>query len=141
MPERRRHRGEAVVVTTVSDDGVPHHAFLSEDEWGHREDGRVAMALLSRSRTAGNLRARRVASLLSLSGRAPGTAVLRLAGRPRRLRADADRHLFTFDVLREIPARTLPGEAARLVGTLAYERREDPEEARRRRLVEEEILR
>ena len=128
-------------MTTVSDDGAPHHVFLSEDEWRHREDGRVAIALLSRSRTAGNLRARRLASLLALSGGAPSTAVLRLAGRPRKLGADSHRHVFTFEVVREIPARTLPGESARLVGSLAYERRQDAEETRRRKRVEEELSR
>ncbi len=128
-------------MTTVADDGFPHHAFLSEDEWGRRADGRVAIAVLSGSKTAGNLLSRRAATLLSLAGRAPATAALRLRGRPRRLAADAGRTLFVFDVLREIPARSLPGEKARLTGSLAYERLDAAEERSRRRRVKEELSR
>lgn len=128
-------------MTTVSDDGFPHHVFLSEDEWARRDDGRVALALLASSRTAANLRRRGEASLLSLADAAPGTTALLRRGRPRRLASDPARRVFTFDVVREVPARTLPGERAWLTGSLAYERAIEPEDAERRARIQEELQR
>jgi hypothetical protein len=137
----RWHRGEAVVVTTVAEDGTPHHAFHSEDEWARRAGGDVVLALLAESRTGRNLAAGCWATLLTLDGRGPATLLGRLKGKPRRSKADPARLLFVVAVVREIPARVLPGEKARWKGTLAYERLVEPEDSARRKFLSEEVSR
>ena len=126
-------------MTTVSPDGTPHHAFHSEDEWSRRPGGDLVLALLDGSRTSGNLVAGSWATLLTLNGAGPATLLARLKGKPRRCRTDHSRSLYVLRVVREIPARVLPGEEARWKGSLAYERRMVPEESARRKTLSEEV--
>lgn len=140
MPRTSRRRGDVVVLTTVSESGQPHHAFLSDDEVAFRADGRVALSLAAGSRSLGNLEAGRGAALLR-SGGAPGLVTTWIArrGRTRRLAADPARRRLLAAVTGESRAVPLPGESGRLETGLTYSRREDAEEARRRNAAAAEL--
>jgi hypothetical protein len=141
MEGRRKHRGEAVVLTTLSANGFPHHSFLSEDEW-HRPDERtVSIAVLTSSRTAANLLERKLATLLFLAPGEVRTAFLRLRRRPVRLEADAERSRLVLTVRAEVAATTPPGEVARLDRPLQYLRWLEPADKARRKRVKEELTR
>ncbi len=140
MARASLRRGRVFVVTTLSGEGSPHHAFLSEDEVARRDDGRVALSVPGESRTAANLDARRAALLLFWVGRSPRTLALRRRVRGRGSAADPARRLYLLDVVREERPRLLPGESGGFVSGLRYERREGTAERGRRRAVKEELF-
>lgn len=130
--------GEAGVLTTISDEGFPHHCFLSEDEWCELGSG-MRVSLLIASRTVRNLAARPRALMLRVID---GDAVLfRLEasreGTP--MQADPRRASFEFRIVEKTVAKTPPQEKARLTGSLSFEREESREESNRRRRVKEEL--
>jgi hypothetical protein len=139
MDARSKRRGEAVILTTLSANGFPHHSFLSEDEWHRAEDGSVSLAVIASSRTAENLVERRTATLLFLAPDEVRTVFLRLRRRPRPLSADPDRSRFVLAVRAEVVATTPPGEVARLDRPLHYLRWQDRSETARRKRVKEEL--
>ena len=84
MEGRSKRRGEAVVLTTLSANGFPHHSFLSEDEWHRLDDRSVALAVITSSRTAANLVQRRIATLLFLGPHLELASGLVVSRAPRR---------------------------------------------------------
>ena len=139
MDGRSKRRGEAVILTTLSANGFPHHSFLSEDEWHRLDDRRVALAVITSSRTAANLVQRKIATLLFLAPDEVRTDFLRLRGRPRLLASDPARSRFVLTVRAEVVATTPPGEVARLDRPLHYLRWQDRGETARRKRVKEEL--
>jgi hypothetical protein len=139
MEGKSKRRGEAVVLTTLSANGFPHHSFLSEDEWHRLDDRSIALAVIAGSRTAANLQERRIATLLFLAPDEVRTAFLRLRGRPKALASDPDRSRFVLAVRAEVVATTPPGEVARLDRPLHYLRWQDRRETARRKQVKEEL--
>jgi hypothetical protein len=137
----RKHRGEAVILTTLSANGFPHHSFLSEDEWHRTGTGFISLAILTGSRTAANLEKRKIASLLFLAPEEVRTAFLRLRRQPTSLSADPARSQFVLTVRAEVAATTPPGEVARLERPFSYLRWQGPEDALRRKRVKEELKR
>ncbi len=141
MEGRTKRRGEAVILTTLSANGFPHHSFLSEDEWDRADDRSLSLAVITTSRTATNLVERKIATLLFLAPDEVRTTFLRLRRRPRPLSADTDRSHFLLSVRAEVVATTPPGEVARLDRPLHYLRWQDRVETARRRHVKEELAR
>ena len=139
MEGRSKRRGEAVVLTTLSANGFPHHSFLSEDEWHRLDERSITLAILAGSRTAANLVERRIATLLFLAPDEVRTAFLRLRGRPKALSADPARSRFVLTVRAEVVAPAPPGEGARLDHPLHYLRWQDRSETARRRQVKAEL--
>ncbi len=136
---RTKRRGEAVILTTLSANGFPHHSFLSEDEWHRAGDRSISLAVITSSRTASNLVERKIATLLFLAPDEVRTAFLKLRRAPRPLVADPDRSRFVLTIRAEVVATTPPGEVARLDRPLHYLRWQDRHETARRKRVKEEL--
>ena len=137
----RKHRGEAVILTTLSANGFPHHSFVAEDEWQRTDEATIAVAVTASSRTARNLDERRIGTLLFLDPDEVRTAFLRLKGRPGVMAADSSRRRYVFRIRAEVVASTPPGEIARLDRTFSYTRWQGSQEADRRKRVKEELSR
>lgn len=133
-------KGEAAVLTTVSADGFPHHAFLSRDEWAVREDGRYALSLPAASRSAANLRDRPRAAFCVRRRSALVVASLEHRERPRESTVDESRAAFLFEVVAQRVAGGAPGEKARVLHGISFSRLETLQESRRRRAVAKELL-
>lgn len=138
MSEESHVEGEAAILTTISDDGFPHHCFLSQDEWEESETS-IGLSLLSASRTARFVARRPAASFLRLIAGEAVILRLELAGAGGAMRADPSRSAFRFTIVERIVAKTPPNEKASLTGSLSFERLESREESDRRRRVKEEL--